>query len=483
MAMNFFQKVKQNKELQVLLAIIFAGALLRLLPLTREGFWYDEALTALSMKMPFIEMLKDRFAAGHSPLYFTGLYIWSRLFGTSEFPLRLPSAIASVVSIYYFWLLGRKLFSDRKAAVLSAAFFTLSALNIYFAQEARMYSMSVLFTVMSFYYLLEAPDRPGIKDWICYIASTSALLYLSASNILVIFAQIAYVLIKRRKLADFFLSLAVTCAAYLPMVFFYFGMKKLGFIEWVPPITINTFLEVFYGWGFRPVPVAGAKGSYAAYLYFAEFLSVFMVGLIIIFGAAASAYGSFRKKKLEKDADTAIFLLLWLVLPILLALLYSWLKQPIFGPKRYLIMLSPAYYLLIGLGLSRITWRNLKYGLSYFIIAMFIVSLGIFYATPTREDWRGAVSAIDREFTQGEVIFGDIATGVMYQYYGRHADAIICDVRYINKGIAGKGWLLMRTKDFRAMFGNGDLITRHFKNKAYRGHFGLELYHITGQAR
>lgn len=483
MAVNFLKRLKQNKELQMILSIIFVGALLRLLSLTREGLWYDEALTALSMKMPFAEMLKDRFAAGHSPLYFTGLYVWSRFFGASKFSLRFPSAAASIVSIYYFWLLARKLFTNYKAAVLSTVFFTLSALNIYFAQEARMYSMSVLFTIMSFYYFLEARDGPGIKGWIYYIASTAVLLYLSASNILIIFAQIAYVLIKRKKTAEYFLSLAVTCAAYLPMAFFYFSMKKLGFIEWIPPVTINTFLELFYGWGFKPVPVAGAGGLYLAYLYFAELLSVFMVGPIIVFGAAVSAYVSFRKKRLERDADTAIFLILWLVLPILLALLYSWLKQPVFGPKRYLIMLSPAYYLLIALGLSRITWRRLKYGLAYLIIAMFIFTLGIFYVTPTREDWRGAVSSIDREFTRGEIIFGDLATGVMYQYYGRHADAIICDVRYINAGIAGRGWLLMRTRDFGAIFGSGDLITRHFKNKAYPGHFGLELYHITGKAR
>lgn len=481
--MNFFQKVKRNKELQMILSIVFVGALLRLLFLARESLWYDEALTALAMKMPFTTMLNDRFAAGHSPLYFAALYIWSRFFGTSEFSLRLPSAAASIVSIYYFWLLGRKLFANHKVAALNTIFFTLSALNIYFAQEARMYSMTVLFTIMSFYYLLEAMDGPGIKGWIYYIASTAVLLYLSASNILIIFAQMAYVLLKRKKPAEFFLSLAVTCAAYLPMAFFYLGMKKLGFIEWIPPVTINTFLEILYGWGFRPVPVTGTKGLYAAYMFVSKFLSVFLVGLIMVFGAVASAYGSFRKKKIEKDADTAIFLLLWLVLPILLALLYSWLKQPIFGPKRYLIMLSPAYYMLIGLGLSRITWRKLKYGLAYLIIAMFIVSLGIFYATPTREDWRGAVFSIDREYTQGEIIFGDIATGVMYQYYGKHADSLICDARYINTGIAGRGWLLMRAKDFGAMFGSGDLIRRHFKNKEYPGHFGLELYHITGKAR
>ena len=476
MIADFLRKIKDNKDLQVFLLIFSLAAILRFLFLTSQGFWYDEALTALSMKMSFFDMIRDRLSGGHSPLYFIVIYPFAKLFGASELIVRLPSVIASVISIYVFYLLAGKLFNDSKIVNLSTLFFSLSALNIYFAQEARMYSMCVLAIIASFYFLLRAIDEEDWKLWAGYVISTAILFYLSASSIPVIFVQIAYVMIKRRKLADFFLSFSIIVLLYVPMAYFYLSMKKLGFIEWLPPINLQTFLNIFYGFGFKSIPILDAQGLYAMYVPISEFLSVYLVGAIIIFGIL---FSFIRISKSEKgirlslvsdfDSNAALFLILWLALPIIIEVLYSIFKQPMFGPKRYVIILSPAYYLLLGLGIKKIGWKWLKNSLAAVLLVFFTLALFTFYSTPTKEDWIGAISFIDKNVAPEEIVVGDLSTSTMYKYYGKREDLIIVNTKYIYSNAFGPRWLLLRTRDFNTLFGAGISLKKNFKAEEIKG--------------
>lgn len=51
------------------LAVAVAAAALRLIA-ARRGLWYDEYLTLLASRLPLGELVAERLAAGHSPLYF-----------------------------------------------------------------------------------------------------------------------------------------------------------------------------------------------------------------------------------------------------------------------------------------------------------------------------------------------------------------------------------------------------------------------------
>ena len=457
---------KNNK---LIAFILLFGALLRLLNITQESLWYDECLTGLAMKLPFMDMVKDRIAGGHSPLYFMILYPFTRIFGNNELMLRLPSAVASIASLYFFYLIAKKLFNDDSAIAISLAFFALSALNIYFSHEARMYSMCVLFVIISFYFLIRALDEDDAWLWVNYAAATVFAVYLSAITIPVFIAQAVYVLVKRRNLAGFFLSASAAMLLYVPMALFYAKMKTLGFIEWLPPVTVRTFIEFINGFSFKPVPLPNYPELFNAFMEYAGLL----LALPLLIFAAVSSF-----KKRSKDREAALILLIWLLVPILLEYLYTVLKQPMLGPKRYVIVLSPAFYLLLGLGIKRLPkeiWKNIIAG---FLIVLFTIALVTYYNAPTKEDWRGAISYIDSNLKAGDAFFGDKASVICYKYYGKDISMIILDIREMSSGMFGNGWLLLKEVDFRRIFGDDKFLVRNYKAVRVDKYFGLRIYRL-----
>jgi len=466
-----------------ILGLVGLGLMLRLLLLNGEGLWYDEALTALSLRLPFNEMIGERLAAGHSPLYFTVLYPFARVFGTGEIVMRLPSVLASTLSIYIFFLIAMKLFGEIEAAFITTMIYTLSALNIYFAQEARMYAFCVLFAVLSFYYLLIALERDGWRAWIPYLICTVGLLYLSASTIPVLFAQLVFVLIKRRRIVPFLITGSAVAALYLPMGLFYLRMGRLGFIEWLPPINVRTYLELFYGFGFRPIPVFDAKGYYSIYLRSVEVLSLVIVSGSVVAGFCHGLIRRDRSTRTESSVSRDTFLLsvIWLFLPLALLTAYSFMKQPMLGPKRYVYMLAPAFYLLLGYGVHSVRRKVLRRIVALLVLLLFCITLVQYYLTPTREDWRAAVRFLDEHYESGEVLFGDLSTQVMYRYYGYDESTIIMDIRYLSDTGFGRGWVLMRKKDFDRLAPLFETMKQYYQITDGGPFYGLQMIHF--QAR
>jgi hypothetical protein len=100
----------------------------------RRGLSYRLALRSLPEIAPAVA------ADIHVPGYFYLLHVWVRLAGESEFGLRSLSAFFSVISVALTFALGRRLYGT-VAGIAAAAFVTFNTFSIYYAQEARMYSL------------------------------------------------------------------------------------------------------------------------------------------------------------------------------------------------------------------------------------------------------------------------------------------------------------------------------------------------------
>jgi len=74
--------------------------------------------------------------------------IWTRLFGISEIALRTPSIIFSLVTAYVVYLIIRKI-KNEKVALWGMALVAFNPLLVYYAQEARMYAMVVMFVALA----------------------------------------------------------------------------------------------------------------------------------------------------------------------------------------------------------------------------------------------------------------------------------------------------------------------------------------------
>lgn len=74
------------------------------------------------------------------PLYYLLLNRWTRLFGTSDAALRLFSVWWAVLTLPLLWLLGREL-GSRRVAWTACLLFSVSPVAIYYSTEGRMYAL------------------------------------------------------------------------------------------------------------------------------------------------------------------------------------------------------------------------------------------------------------------------------------------------------------------------------------------------------
>ncbi|HTK35886.1 MAG TPA: glycosyltransferase family 39 protein [Caulobacteraceae bacterium] len=144
------------------LVALFAGlavaaCLFAFVGLGRSGYWTDELFTLFvidhggGLTGVFRRALTDT----HPPAYYFLLYGWSKLFGLSEVPIRLLSALCAVAAAGVFFVSLRRVFS------LTARLFALAlALNATFwfdqAQNARSYALCMLISALLLAFALAA---------------------------------------------------------------------------------------------------------------------------------------------------------------------------------------------------------------------------------------------------------------------------------------------------------------------------------------
>lgn len=85
------------------------------------------------------------------PLYYVFIFCWSRLFGTSDFALRLPSALFSISSGIAAFGAVSLLTAKGRSIWFAAVAITVSSYSLYYSQEARPYAM---LQMLSFTFLL-----------------------------------------------------------------------------------------------------------------------------------------------------------------------------------------------------------------------------------------------------------------------------------------------------------------------------------------
>jgi len=121
------------------------------------------------------------------PLYFLVLNVWIKL-GESEFILRYFSLIASVLTVALVARTGR-LLGGWRVGLAAAFLLAISPLNIWYSQEARMYSLVALATLAATWFLLRMISGGGQRNWIGYAIAMFIAVY---SHLLAIFVLVAH---------------------------------------------------------------------------------------------------------------------------------------------------------------------------------------------------------------------------------------------------------------------------------------------------
>lgn len=110
------------------------------------------------------------------PAYYYILWFSTKLLGTSEVALRIPSIIAMLAAAYLFYLIGRELFG-REIAVIGVVVFCLNPITVFEAIDVRAYGFAVLLTNATLLFLLRI--RNSNSTWLAALFgfACAAILY------------------------------------------------------------------------------------------------------------------------------------------------------------------------------------------------------------------------------------------------------------------------------------------------------------------
>lgn len=142
------------KKIKKIVWILVISFLIKLISLN-QSLWLDEAISANVVKNYNFWEIVTNFSVNdfHPPLYYWILKLWTSIFGLSEISLRLPSVIFSLVTIYFIYLIGKKI-KDEKTGLWAAALTGFNPLLVYYSQEARMYLLVTMFLTINLYFFM-----------------------------------------------------------------------------------------------------------------------------------------------------------------------------------------------------------------------------------------------------------------------------------------------------------------------------------------
>ncbi|HEX6711683.1 MAG TPA: glycosyltransferase family 39 protein, partial [Rubrobacter sp.] len=373
-----------------LLAIMLLGGALRFYGLSVQSLWADElASWDFSEKDTLSQVIQGVRGDIHPPLFFLILHFTQWIFGDSERALRLPSAFAGWLCIPAIYALGKRLYSEREGLIAALLLAVLWA-PIYYSQEARSYSILILFSVLTSYfwwgvmlslrYRRELPTREAV--WYVVCAVLCAYLHYFGL-ILVAFQGIALAALSYGTLRKAMLVYVPVALAYLPwlpsMIHQFQYSKQRG--AWFGEPTLSTLPDYFQF-------LFGRSGllSLAAWT---------LISFLLIRG-----WDDLRPRRKGRGIPPGLLLAAWALAPFVVAYAVSQSSVQLLTEKNLLISL-PAVYLLLARSITRafrgraaaIFQGTVAVGLAAACLAYLLFSMD-YYTTPTKEQVREAASYV-----------------------------------------------------------------------------------------
>ena len=397
-------------------AILLLALGVRLIGISTESFWVDEAASWVFSRMPLAELWGNTAFEPHPPLYYTILKFWSWVFGNSEAALRSLSTLVNLVTVFLVFHIGRLVLEGKEGfwlGLVAAGLIAVHPVQIHYAQEARGYAMLVLGATMVLLALTwwlkhpEALSKPPletlrtatVREWqvMCLFVFGAALAFwMNHTAVLLlgsVIAVAAIVLIidnagrRGATVANFAMLAVVILVLWAPAVPRVFsGLDKIQSGFWLlAPSIYGVIQRLDYLFGSATYDLFTTARD--------RVIAICCVGLLVAAGAAALIHrGKWR---------IALLLAAAALLPAIVSLIATFTFTPIFIP-RPLIWVQIGYMLLAA---ASVLWIRSIPARSV-VLAGALVALTSFALThrATKEPWRQIVEVLQEQSQPNDLI-------------------------------------------------------------------------------
>lgn len=347
----------------------------------------------------------------HPPLYHTIMYVFTQIFGISEYIIRIPSVIFFLISIYLSFILIKKLFSSTDA-IVSIIVMIIFFPHPWVSQYARGYSLLLLFTLITmllFVDILRYKQNNINKNIpfnlvISYIVISLCCMYSHYFGCIIVFTELLFlVLIFGKKIVKEIVSICVIIAIlYVPWLL----LIRLKQIRRIPP----DFME-WISWN-----------VFADYNVIVLFILIVLALIPIIHEII-----KYRNIKFVINKNISFFTVLFLFLfPYLFVCLLYILGITCYQPRFLIISIVP-FYILIARGINIVNKKSV-----IFLLVVIIVLSALWqrkHFIPFLDNPEYIINFVinDHNKTKRPILFINNRVDMFREYYQYHCD------KYLNK--------------------------------------------------
>ncbi len=382
-----------SRKTQIILvsSTLILAAFLRFFGLTYQSLWNDELS---SWRRSHYDSLQEVINLGvkpdvHPPGYQILLYFVERYFGDSAFQLRFPSALAGVLAVYLIYLLGLRLYSE-KEALIAASLTAVLWFPVYYSQEARAYSLLMLFSIWSSLFWVKFMQNPPFKNNFMttsgYVLTSLAAMYVHYYGFLVIAIHVLFTFAHAVKFRKRILKYIFP---YILLLVFY--------SPWIPSMISQYSGNAGHTW-MKPVRFSAVPAFlYTLFNDSGVLVGVFVSMLLISFIYQMQRHSREGGRDQNLSLNPTQFLFVWFLFPFCIACFVSLVATPVLS-NRNLIISAPPAYLLFARGVMRFPVPDrLKIGFVSILIPALVFQLVVvdrYYAFPVKEQFREATKYI-----------------------------------------------------------------------------------------
>ena len=398
-----------NRYAQMLLGLVIIGFTLRFYNLGFNSLWLDEATTLTYARMSLVDIFGTSITSEFHPPLFYWIENLMISFGEMEFILRFIPALLGTLTIPIFYFIGRETL-NRDTGIIMSLLVVFSPFHIFYSQEARSYSMMLIFfSIALLSYILAI--KYGQKKWWIAFGIFSALAfwthYYTAIGIgLIVFHAIILNSQKIRNDAtfrkNFFEGLILLIIISIPLMY----------------IVIERYLELTSKMRLGSLGLSLISDTIINFSVFNGiialiFTTFFIVGLYVIY---------------QKNRSFAYLYAMIMVLTLIISVILS---AKMSMNARYLIYLLPVFFVCIAATCTPISKFLKTDKFVYFFMAVLILLsvpfMLTYYTVPSKNDWRGFSVSISELTNEGDYVI--ILPGYMKQpfdyYYNNESDKTI----------------------------------------------------------
>ncbi|ESQ08729.1 MAG: hypothetical protein N838_29755 [Thiohalocapsa sp. PB-PSB1] len=382
----------------ILLVVILLAVCLRLLGLSQQPLWYDEAVTFTRASMDLSEAWRVTVETDSHPPFYYAIVRGFLVFGDTEVALRLFSVLSGILIVVLAFDFGRIL-SGTTAGLTAALLVAVSPLLIYYSQEARMYSLLAFGATLASWAAVrlvsgwsaweQMNDRPPRRDiWLSFLYVTGALgallahnsgpVFLFAINLAMLWPILSCAKWRWQCAAHWSILQILTLAVWFLWLPHLLHQASSGIPDWIQvgPSTLIQVLNDFWLFGvWKPRTL----------------LLPVLVGIFV--------WGVFL---LRKQPWWAAFLVTLILTPIIvLYVLSTW--KPILVTRSVLYAAVP-FLVLTAIVAVRIRPRILGFGLIAGILFLNVWSLHNYYSFYEKERWDLVANHIADSWRDGDSV-------------------------------------------------------------------------------